>query len=96
MILLLFSISSEILFIELPDTSEINLGYSFVIKNSDSLWCGEELLLRDSSYIMDYRKGLLKIKKKCSMPLKFKFSHLDFLLNESYKVVSGYIQVYNG
>jgi hypothetical protein len=84
LILLLFSISSEVLIIESPDTSEINLGYSFVIKNSDSLWCGEELLLRDSSYVMDYRKGTLRIKKKCSKQLKFKFSHLDFLLDESY------------
>lgn len=84
MILLLFSISSEVLFIESPDTSEINLGYSFVIKNSDSLWCGEELLLRDTSYIIDYREGLLRIKKKCSLQLKLKFSHLDFLLNDSY------------
>ncbi len=84
LILLLFSISLEVLIVESPDTSEINLGYSFIIANSDSLWCGEKLLLRDSSYVMDYQKGLLKIKKDCSLPLKIKFSHLDFLLNESY------------
>ena len=84
MILLLFSISSEILIIESPDTSEISLGYPFLIKNSDSLWCGDELLLRDSSYTVDYKRGVLKIKKICSLPLKFKFLHLDFVVNESY------------
>ncbi len=80
----MFSISSEVLIIDSPDTSEINLGYSFIIQNSDSLWCGEELLIRDSSYIIDYRKGTLSINKECSLPLKLKFSHLDFQLNESY------------
>jgi len=84
LILLLLSISSEVLIIESPDTSEIALGYPFVIKNSDSLWCGEELLSRDSSYIIDYKRGVLRIKKDCSLPLRFKFLHLDFMLNESY------------
>jgi hypothetical protein len=84
LILLLFSISSEILIIDSPDTSEINLGYSFIIENSDSLWCGEKLLSRGSAYLLDYQKGSLVINNKCSQPLKFKFSHLDFVLNESY------------
>jgi len=70
--------------IDATDTNEINLGYSFVIANSDSLWCGEELLLRDSAYIIDYREGSLKVGKICSMPLKFKFSHLDFPLSNTY------------
>ncbi len=84
LILLLFSISSEILIIDSPDTSVINLGYSFVIKGSDSLWCGEKLLIRDSAYIINYRDGKLKIKEKCSLSIKFKFSHLDVVLNETY------------
>ncbi|MBN1693779.1 hypothetical protein JW879_00075 [candidate division WOR-3 bacterium] len=84
MILLLFAISSEVIIIDSPDTSEINLGYSFIIQNSDSLWCGDELQVRDSSYIIDYGRGILKVEKKCSLQLKLKFSHLDFQLNESY------------
>jgi hypothetical protein len=84
LILLLFSISSEILTIDLPDTSEIVLGYSFVIKGSDTLWCGEKLLLRDSAYIINYQNGILKIKERCSSPVKIKFSHLDVVLNETY------------
>jgi len=84
LLLLLFSISSEILIIDSPDTSGINLGYSFVIVDSDSLWCKEELLLRDSAYIINYRKGTLRIIGECSLPLKFKFSHLDFSLSETY------------
>ncbi len=84
MILFLLSISTETLVIDSPDTSEIDLGYSFIIVNSDSLWCGEELLLRDSSYIIDYQNGSLKLLKNCSMPFKFKFSHVDFSLNETY------------
>ena len=84
MIFLIFSISSEVLIIDSPDTSEIDLGYSFVIKNSDSLWCGEELLARDSSYIVDYRRGTLRVTRMCSLPLRFKFLHLDFQLNGSY------------
>jgi hypothetical protein len=70
--------------IDSTDTNEINLGYSFVIANSDSLWCGEDLLSGDSAYIIDYGKGLLRIKEVCSKPLKFKFSHLDFPLNKTY------------
>jgi hypothetical protein len=84
LIFLIFSISSEVLIIDSPDTSEIDLGYSFVIKNSDSLWCGEELLERDSSYIVDYRRGTLRVTRMCSLPLRFKFLHLDFQLNGSY------------
>jgi hypothetical protein len=84
LILLLFSISSEILTIDLPDTSEIVLGYSFVIKDSDTVWCGGKLLLRDSAYIINYQKGILKIKERCSLPVKIKFTHLDVALNETY------------
>lgn len=84
LLLLLLSISSEILTIDPADTSKINLGYSFIIENSDSLWCEGELLSRDSDYLIDYREGSLIIKTKCSKSLKFKFSHLDFALNESY------------
>lgn len=72
------------LIIEPPDTSKIELGYSNIIINSDSLWCGEELLPRDSSYFVDYRNGILRIKSKCTKQIRFKFSHLDFLLDESY------------
>jgi hypothetical protein len=84
LLLIFFSISSEILTIDLPDTSEIVLGYSFVIKGSDSLWCGEKLLSRDSAYIINYQKGTLKIRERCSLPVKIKFSHLDIFLNETY------------
>jgi len=84
LILLLLSISSEILTINPADTSEINLGYSFIIENSDSLWCERELLQRDSAYLIDYQKGKLTLKTRCTKLLKFKFSHLDFALNESY------------
>jgi hypothetical protein len=84
LILLLFSISSEVLIIDSPDTSEINLGYSFIIENSDSLWCGEELLLRDSSYTIDYEKGTLRVREMCSLLLRLKFLHLDFGLSKSY------------
>ncbi len=84
MLLLLFSISSEILTIDPADTSEINLGYSFIIENSDSLWCEGELLSRDSAYLIDYQKGNLILKTRCTKSLKFKFCHLDSVLNESY------------
>ena len=70
--------------IDSVDTNDVNLGYSFIIANSDSLWCGEELLLRDSDYIINYIEGILKIKKACSLRMELKFSHLDFSLNETY------------
>lgn len=84
MLLLLLSISTEVLTLDPADTSEINIGYSFIIENSDSLWCGEELLPRDSTYLIDYKKGSLILKTGCEKSLKFKFSHFDFAVNESY------------
>lgn len=65
--------------IENPDTIQINLGYSFIIKGSDSLWVKDKLLLRESEYIIDYQRGILKLLREYSSPLTLRFLNFDGL-----------------
>jgi len=85
LIFLLLSITTEILFLESPDTSEIYLGYKNILIGSDSVWYDEILLLRDSVYMIDYNKGIIKFKIAIEDTLRAKFSHLDFPVNEVYR-----------
>lgn len=85
MIFSLLAISTEILLMEQVDTLDIYLGYRNILICSDSVWQAEILLSRDSAYVIDYGKGLIRFKKTTGETLRVKFSHLDFPIKESYR-----------
>lgn len=85
MIFLVLSITTETLFLESPDTSEIYIGYRNILIGSDSVWHDEILLLRDSVYMIDYNKGIIKFKIAIEDTLRVKFLHLGLPIKEIYK-----------
>lgn len=85
MFFLLFSITTETLFLKPMDSSEVYLGYSNILLGSDSVYLGDSLLPRDSTYVLDYNKGLIRFKKTIKETLWVRFTHLDFPVGEVYR-----------
>ncbi len=84
MLLILFSISTDILLLNPSDTSEIYLGHSFILTHSDSIWQGGILLSGDSLYTIDYSKGMVKFKSMVEETFTIKFSYLNFPVKKAY------------
>ncbi len=85
MIVFLFSITTEILFIQPIDTSDIFLGYKNILLDSDSIWKGETLLIRDSLYEIDYTKGTVKFIDYIGDTLRIKYSYINLPIRETYR-----------
>lgn len=85
LILVFFSITTELFFLNPSDSSKVYLGYENILIGSDSVWKDEKLLQRDSVYIIDYNKGVIRFKEVTEETLRVKFSHLDFPVNKTYR-----------
>lgn len=86
LLILLLSITGEVIFIDSPDTNLIDLKYSPVIANSDTVWIEGIIQKRGVDYTLDYNRGLLKFNRTPDEIIKIKFSHPDFSIDSVYRL----------